>query len=228
MPKILIIGDSWGVGSYKFVGNPPRAIEAIPNTGLDYFLRKAGVDVTNISQAGASNFSQLSKLEDIKDTYDYIVWFQTEITRDIIEQQYTGTNYSSLLKYALKSIYDKAQSIYIAKRIPFLVIGGLVSVDQSIQNYEFAKSVIDHWLKELTENKFDIPLNVHCNYIRQILEYQTFDDLDFVNSQLDKMLYLENVLETHPALSDGLHPKKDSYEQLADRIIKLLNITTNN
>lgn len=211
------MGDSWGIGAYCYTKH--KTIESIPNTGLDFFLQTGGFVVKNISISGDSNVHQLDQLEATlaAESADAIVWFYTEVTRDIISEDYKGNNFKLLVDHAHTCNFNRAQAIYNRTGIPIVLIGCLSPIP-AISNYTFTKTTIKSWLDELIESKYQLPLNLHCNNLREVLETRKFTDLTFVNTEIDKMVFLETELEHHTAFSDGIHPSKDSYAQLAKRI----------
>jgi hypothetical protein len=221
LKKIIIMGDSWGIGAYRYTEY--RTIESIPDTGLGFFLQRAGFDVKNISISADSNIHQLDQLKLTLNTEsaDVIIWFYTEVTRDIIIKQYPGNNFKILVDHAHNFNFDYAQTIYNFTGIPTILIGCLSPVPD-VSHYTFTKTVIKSWLDELIDSKYQLPLNLHCNNLKQILDSRIFTDLKFVNDEIDKMLFLETRLENHNSFSDGIHPSKDSYARLAERITCLL------
>jgi hypothetical protein len=220
--KIFIIGDSWGVGAYKYAGNPPTAIEPIENTGLDFFLKNDGFEVKNFSKSATNNLQQLESLSITEESADLIIWFHTEVTRDLLYKTGEGSTYSELSAYAIKRNFDLAEKIYADKNIPFIVIGCLSPVSDIINNYSFVKTVITSWLDDLTEHKYKLPISLHTNNFKDFVEKYNPSDYQFMTSEMDKMIYLETKLETHRAFSQGVHPSKDSFYKLAERVSCLL------
>jgi hypothetical protein len=219
MPKnILIIGDSWGLGAFKIANG---AMELVPNTGIESYLSSIGHTVSNISKAGGSNTEQLNILTELLENnnqFDYIIWLYTETTRDALYDPIVASTYTELVNLAHRRNFATAQQIYDKHNIPFLVIGGLSVVPQ-IEN-TFALTIIPSWLSSLTNDI--LPLNIHANYLSELLQTNSFNDIAFITSEIDTMIALETKLETHPAFSDGLHPSKESYTILAERISCLI------
>lgn len=238
--RFLICGDSWGVGAYRYIGNPPTAIESIPNTGLDYFLHKQGHVVTNIAKGADSNYLQLkllvSTLQESND-YDYIIWIQTETNRDIVDTvignsiesvaQYPDFDFADFKKcmsYIKGRNYQYAQYIYNKFKVPFILIGGLSAIDSSIDKFNFAKLVIPSWLNDITEGQYDLAENMHQDIILKVLDKFTTIDKEFMIAELDKMKLIEDALENHPNFSNGVHPNAVQYEKLAIRILHELEL----
>ena len=219
MKKILIIGDSWGVGADRYI---PKSIEAIPATGPDFFLEQKGYTVVNRAEAGASNLTQLESIESID--ADYVIWFHTETNRDLLSRKLAGNNFRQLTEQAAENNYKLAQALYDKFKVPFIVIGCLSPLHKSIEKYSFYKYKIDSWLQELSG--FEPPLNIHSDNMDKVMTEYPPSDKTFVIDEIDGMLSVESALETHPAFSQGVHPSKDSYQQLVDRLH--LFITANN
>jgi hypothetical protein len=174
--KFFILGDSWGLGEWRIHN---KIMELVPDTGIDYYLRKLGHTVTNVSAGSASNFGQLRNaywtLRKNTD-YDYIIWFHTEPIRDVLETviddavvdgliQYPEykniTDYVEAMEYINNCNYNYAQNnIYNEFGIPFIVIGGIGRLDESIDSYEFAKYKIYSWPEELLHIDYHLPKNV--------------------------------------------------------------------
>lgn len=237
--RFLICGDSWGVGAYRYIGNPPVNIEPIENTGLDYYLTHQGYEVTVIAKGNASNFVQLKELATHLETnsYDYVIWIQTEPNRDIIQTvmgdalesaiQYPDfdiKDFAKCMSYIKDRNYQYAQCVYNKFNIPFIVIGGLSSIDPCIKNYTFAKVVIPNWLDDITENNFDLAENMHQDNMLTVLTTFTNVDKAYMVEELDRMKIIEDTLETHPNFSNGVHPNAQQFEILASRILGELGL----
>lgn len=230
--KFLICGDSWGVGAYQYIGNPPTGITPVANSGLDYFLTQHGCEVTNIAKGADSNFLQLVAL-DIKlkenSNYDAIVWIQTETNRDLIDssEQYPNfdiDNFKKSMSYVKETNYQFIQSIYDKFKIPFIVVGGLSAIDDSISKYTFAKVIIPSWLNDITEGKFVLAENMHQDIILKVLTAFPPSNKKFIVEELDRMKAVEDSLETHPNFSNGVHPNAQQFEKLAVRILNELEL----
>lgn len=230
--KFLICGDSWGVGAYQYTGNPSTGLIPIANSGLDYFLTQRGCEVTNIAKGADSNFLQLVALRSALEknsNYDFIVWIQTESSRDLIDSidQYPNfdiNNFKKSMSYVKDTNYHYIQSVYDKFKIPFIVIGGLSAVDDIINNYTFTKLIIPSWLNDITEGKYELAENVHQDNILDVLTTFPPRNKKFILEELDRMKVIENSLEIHPNFSDGIHPNIQQFEKLAIRIINELEL----
>jgi hypothetical protein len=97
MKRILLAGDSWGIGVYQYTNG-----EYGPTgQGIESILTNLGYDVTNISQGGGSNWLMLDRMDQIwlptprslysgsydkvefnLDDIDIIIFLQTDIFRE--------------------------------------------------------------------------------------------------------------------------------------------------
>jgi hypothetical protein len=77
--KVLLAGDSWGCGEWSWDA------KQIQHLGLELYLREYGCEVTNVSFPGCSNLYSITALKKqlVDNTYDVILWIQTDPTRDI-------------------------------------------------------------------------------------------------------------------------------------------------
>lgn len=235
--RFLICGDSWGVGAWRYEGN---GIHAIPNTGLDYYLQQLGHSVTNIARGQASNYVQLRALAshlEISNDYDYVIWFQTEPNRDIIDTvmgdalesaiQYPEFNikdYAKCMSYIKDRNYQYAQYVYEKFNVPFIVVGGLSNIDPCIANYTFPTKVIPSWLADITDGQYDLAENMHQNIMLSVLTHYTNVNKVYMVDELDKMKVIEESLESHPNFSNGVHPNAEQYGLLASRLLGELGL----
>ena len=230
--RFLICGDSWGVGAWRYEGN---GIYAIPNTGIDYYLQQQGHTVTNIAKGQASNYVQLKELTkqlEISNDYDYVIWFQTEPNRDIVDTvmgdalesaiQYPAfdiQDYAKCMSYIKPRNYQYAQYVYGKFNVPFVVVGGLSSIDPCINDYTFAAKVIPSWLDDITDSQYDLAENMHQNIMLSVLTHYTNVNKAYMVDELDKMKIIEESLESHPNFSNGVHPNTEQYGILASRLL---------
>jgi len=238
--KFFIMGDSWGVGEFCYNG---QVLESVPNTGIDYHLRKLGHTVTNISAGSAGNFGQLRNaywtLNENKD-YDYIIWFITESLRDIIEiciedpeEQQTqfpqfemSSNFKKVLKYIDEQNYQYAQKLYNQYQIPFVVVEGQSPLNKDVDSLGFVKHSIP-WLQELLELDFPPPVNSFFSWqkLQTILKHYAITEKDFITQNLDELDRSEiiiNLAKSSGCFPDNGHPSSICFKQLAYQIQELV------
>ena len=238
--KFFIIGDSYGCGEWE-IKSKSKTMTLVPDTGVDYYLKNLGHDTTNLSAGSACNFGQLRtaywKLKE-NCNYDYIIWFHTEPVRDIVEhiiddptdglKQYPNfkniKDYSVALKYINECNYAFAQDrLYAEFNIPFIVIGGVGRLEDSIDNFTFAKYKIYSWIEELLNINYKLPKNLNgWQRSKEVIDY--FDLFD-KQSVLDEITQAENyqrLLNLSSLFPDSVHPCREEYETLAYRILNML------
>lgn len=232
--KFLIIGDSWGIGEYKIKN---CIMEAVPDTGLEYYLTQLNHTVTNLSAGSACNFGQLrnarTHLDDVCNDYDYIIWFHTEPVRDvpdtIIDDEIDSPNqfpeFSSIkdfdqaMEYISYQNYKFAQSIFDQHYVPFVVIGGIGRLSKSIDDFSFAQIKIYSWAQELLGCDFELPVN----FFNRVRLKETFEKFEFDRQAVLQHLESTNRYQRECARSklfpDGVHVHRDEYKKLANRLL---------
>lgn len=237
--KFLIIGDSWGIGEYKIENH---IMEAVPDTGLDYYLTQLNHTVVNLSAGSACNFGQLRNagmhLTDVCNDYDYIVWFHTEAVRDvpdtIIDDDLDGPkqfpefssikDFDQAMEYISYQNYKFAQSIFDQHSIPFIAVGGIGRLSKSIDNFSFAKMKIYSWAQELLKCNFELPVNF---FNRARLE-EVFEKFNFDQESVTQHLTLADRYRSECMRSklfpDNVHVHRDEYKKLAHRILTNLEL----
>jgi len=151
MKKILITGDSWGVGEWDWA-NPDQY--TISHNGLAQYFVENGVDVVNLSQGGLSNRMICQHLNHFMEANQHltpsaIIVFQTEWTRDgsienakWISEEFTSLPHNTPVYDQFMDIDDSdrfiaAQNIIMGRyysrlseisqkyQVPVYVIGGV-------------------------------------------------------------------------------------------------------
>jgi hypothetical protein len=236
--KFFILGDSWGLGEYRLADG---RLELVPDTGLEFYLTQLGHTVTNISAGSASNFGQLRdaywRLRDHAD-YDVIIWFHTEPIRDIVETvihdpvdgpiQYPDfgsiKNYADALTYINQRNYAYAQdTIYSEFKIPFVVIGGVGRLEQSIDQYDFAKYTIHSWMQELLNLDYPLPRNqLIWNRWSEVFDTFNYSDRQHVLEELESAEHFQQLLKQSLLFPDDMHVVGPEYEKLAVRLLEII------
>jgi hypothetical protein len=238
--NFFILGDSWGVGEWKYVNHK---FISIPCTGLDFYLTQLGHTVTNISAGSAGNFGQLRHAYwTLKENanYDFMIWFHTESMRDIKEIMIDDPDegrrmfpnfamdidFDQVLHYINVENYRYAQNLYKEYQVPFIVIGGQSPVDPVIKEFEFAQHVITSWLQELLELDVIPPANTFFSWdkIKHILDHYKIDEKSFVLQNFDSLTRADkivNLARKSCLFPDNGHPSRTCFEQLANRILDL-------
>jgi hypothetical protein len=235
--KFFILGDSWGLGEYN---KNPKGLDLIPNTGIDYYLKNLGHWIVNKSAGGSGNFGQLRnaywKLKESSD-YDYIIWFHTEPIRDIVEiiiddtidgpKQYpefkTIKDLNLAFKYVNDCNYNFAQNkIYAEFKIPWIVVGGVGRLEDSITNFSFAQHKIYSWPEEILGLNYKLPRNqMHWHRCGEMFVRFVYDKQQVVD-ELDAVKNYQKLFQRSQLFPDDMHVTRIEYEKLANRILKML------
>ena len=239
--KFLIIGDSYGLGEWYLPNPTDQSTQVlVPDTGLDYYLRRLGHSVTNWSVGGDCNFGQLRHaywtLKENSD-FDYIIWFHTDPVRDAVEHvlhdpidgpiQFPEfskiTDFELAMQYINKRNYLYAENtIYEEFNIPFIVIAGVGRLEECIDQFDFAHYKIYCWAQEL--------LNLDSPLPRHLLRWWRSQDL-FENFKYDKQQVIDlidadirymRLLRESDLFPDNAHVCRQEYKKLADRILKII------
>lgn len=236
--NFLIIGDSWGLGEYSIQNN---IMSLVANSGIDYYLATHGHTSKNLSVGSASNFGQLrhcrTLLEsDIKQgEIDYIIWFHTEPIRDIsdtiIDDIIDGPiqfpkfsqleSFDQAMAYINYQNYVFAQTIYDTYKIPFITVGGLGKIHNSIKEFTFSKHIIISWAQEILGSS-ELPDNVLSRDREKELISRLKFNHESIISVINQSQYYRELLSNSSEFPDGLHPCTDQYRKLTQRILSLI------
>jgi hypothetical protein len=235
--KFFILGDSFGLGEWEVNSG---IMELVPNTGLDFYLKQLGHSTTNASAGSASNFGQLRnaywRLKEDSD-YDYIIWFHTEPIRDVVTvviddpidgvKQYPDfkniKDYHKAMSYINNQNYIYAhEQIYKEFKIPWIVIGGVGRLDDTIDTFDFAKYKIYSWAEELLRINYRLPSNqMHWHRWEEV--FSTFKyNKHQVLEELSAVTNYQKLTKISPLFPDHMHVIRTEYEKLAHRILKLI------
>jgi hypothetical protein len=243
--KFFIMGDSWGVGEWerdwRFSNFTPTPVK---DTGIDYYLTQAGHTVTNISVGMGGNHGQLRTAYcTLKENsnYDYIIWFHTTPLRDILQiimddpnegakkfPMFDINKWDQSLRYLNHQNYKFAQQkIYDEFHIPFIVIGGLGSVNKSIEEFAFAKFYITSWLGELLN--IDPPIQSFGTWDieEKILSFYQIDLKKFIlehSDYVNKFLEISKKISNSKDFPDEDHPSKECFKKLTYRLLDILDL----
>jgi hypothetical protein len=220
--NILIIGDSWATSPWW-----------APNNGhkwLEYTLIDLGHTVFNRAKGGGQNCQNLSDaiqfFENVKGKIkiDLVVWFHTELIRDINVHECSDPEFRDQ-RTSLEEIFDfvedyTAQKALEARELScakWAIIGGHAPV-RTPEKFAWAEMFIQDWRSEivgekLPESQLLSGLDWLNNHIEQFGK-------DVVSREIEKYERIVNVGEklTPLVFFDGVHPIAKHCEELANRI----------
>ena len=219
--KIEIWGDSWGVPNYE---KPVKGFT--PEGHLEFRLKKDGHIVYNLAKNGAGNLYSInnSKVDKQLDT-DCIIWFHTDIGRDIPFEVIKSKNWNSddQIDKLSKLTYTLAKSK--VKDIPLIVIEG--------QNY-----TQEPFFSNILPNAFLIPKIVNrLSGIDEIPSSQmvthVFHDRKFIknvnwdrnrwNNEIQLAFNMMEPRSGSPFFTDASHPNDKGHLFIYNEVVKILN-----
>jgi hypothetical protein len=224
--KILIGGDSWGMGEWEWKEDVKKY--KLNHKGLEQYFIEDGHEVTNVSSAGTSNLHSLHDLivETDKQNYNYCFWFQSDEIRDLRPYNFFEkniTSYDELIKQSDIQLEIVYRFIAIKCKVPVYMIGGCSKVktniiDKSYKNIiPFIPSVTEFLLKNYKHP------DVWCSdWINNISK--DFKDIDKL---LEQKKIQDNLALEPLFIPDGGHPNRYAIKKLYDYICSELSIQSN-
>ena len=103
LKNILILGDSWSQGEIDFDENKKHIVT---HGGVHRYLVEHGHSVTNLGGLGESNDQAYRCYIQQPATYDLVLWFQTDVTRDV-NYNYEELFYKKLVELkSIRGVFD--------------------------------------------------------------------------------------------------------------------------
>ena len=221
--KILLAGDSWGVGVWA---KPPAESNPISHGGVAQFLTEAGHDVTNLSIGGASNIGDILRFirTKSKGKYDFVFVIATDPNRDVRpedfwKKEYGVQDYINRHTLYLKSFIQQLDSL---DRGPIYLLGGLVKLDNDLVQNTSIKIAMPSILEFLEPNleMFDIFFTRHTKTLQSLDAKNILSD-DLINyiykqtKRWDQFAVRENIMGP-----DAVHPGLESHRKIADFLLE--------
>jgi hypothetical protein len=228
MKNILIIGDSWGCGEWKWEEVQGYCYGYNPHKGLESYFVDSNFQVVNLSQGGQSNLTGLYKTSLVKiEKFDSIIWIVTDSLRDVSSLHKRYVDLASYEEMVLDSETILRQSFAKANNlgVPILCLGGCAKLPPYISEYPNLIPVIS----SLTE--FLIPGYVHPKlwasfWLNDIKTSNTVAALS-VEARIkfiDQILYekeIQDRLTTEPLFTpDGSHPNRHAWKIVYDYLME--------
>jgi hypothetical protein len=214
--KILIIGDSWGCGEWVKFG--PGHYWTV-HSGLEFYLKEYGCNVTNLSMGGISNskiFDLLNEHIQINNSYDVIIWFQTDPLRNLRPyadniEIFKKNKEDFILAHdeLLDSIYAKFNSL----DLPIHCVGGTTKLNLAfLEKYPNLHPVIPSIIEMFGEAHIKI---WPSNWIKdpQVLKSLSHSVVEYLYSECEPKLSREWFFP------DGLHPNRKAHEKIFEYLI---------
>lgn len=207
--KIIIAGDSWGVGEWDRA--PDRVTHIINHQGLEQYFKDTGYNVINLSKGGYSNTQSIAPLP--KESDSVIIWIQTDPLRDLrpydrfkekFQSYQTLLDIQKELLTTTYSILNKLGKIYC--------IGGCSKLDLDlIKEFENLIPIIP-----------SVPEFLLPNYIHPKIWFSDWYELvdrQFDIDSIDKLLYNKKIQDSladswEYFQPDGKHPNRHGHKKI--------------
>lgn len=224
--KILIAGDSWGLGEWS-------EVEGNTHPGLESFLKHDGHTVTNISLGGAGlntiasqliNFNRKNKKSA---RHDLVFVFVTNSVRDLGKKDFWNKKktYKDYLEIHDSNLTNFTKTINQAKVGPIYLLGGLSKVDK--------KHVKDTNVKIAIPSILELIIPESSQYDMFFYEHMSSLTQKNINKPMLQKVYEQDLIwqkyREHILLQpDKAHPNRIAhykiYEHLKNEVLKY-NVT---
>lgn len=219
--NIAIIGDSWSINVHY--GHTPGYAP------LEYELMSFGHRVFSRGHGGSNNLYELDQfeyfLENTRSIFsiDYVIWFHTELMRDyhfLVEEN----NIDQHLDILADQTYTRAFDIHkLYPEIKWIIVGGHEPIVRHKHLLSFATVLIEDWRSEILGVKMPYTNFLgHLPYLENNIKKL---GVSRIEEELEKrntiMKYCEECKEF---FYDGIHPNSKTFNMLAHRLKKELNL----
>jgi hypothetical protein len=217
---IVIIGDSWGVGTWGNEGN--EYCLAGPGFGQYLMLHDR---VINLSVGAGSNTQALNRLEELLARYqvgndDTFYWIVTDPKRgaDVEDVVDPIMGLEEKLQYILFESFNCANNLAIKYNIKIQLIGGICDLKPDWDNcYDHLKIVMPSWGQFINSNyAANIFWKVDWDQVGKLVRQRRSDLIQewlYILELIDKKEY--SMQKTFPN-GDRLHPDKMAHRKLRD------------
>jgi len=222
MQHIIIVGDSWGEPNWR----GPQLPGFTEQGHTAHRLARAGYTVYNYSDSGRGNLNSWQRLDsNPPPAADWIIWFHTEVIRDITSTQRGLLR--QLLDQTADETYARINRIRLKREqtagAQLIVIEGQSQRHQPqfdcyFKNYELIPDLRATLLNQ--KSLPYTPLLAHISNGGQILE-------QFTDSNQDKLLWIEqtktimDLMAASALFPDRCHPGDLAHAQLTRRLTDL-------
>ena len=232
--NVLILGCSFGVPNYF---GPPMPG---PDTHTEFLLRKHGHTVFNCAKNGGSNLDSLERAksflhgipithpafkdQSVKTTagqkIDWIVWFHTELYRDL-QKLPNKTNLFTQDRSAIaKLTYQSYKEFQDQTSAKLAVIGGAGELDDCFSDYLLPEFTIRSWRSEILGID---TLSSHTLWQREYFNHSK-DTVKEKLQRLENDLYLLDLTHASADFPDDYHPGERPHRELAEKLHKLFQL----
>lgn len=235
--KILLLGDSWSQGELDFDQDGKHYVT---HRGVHQYLLDLGHNVINLGGLGKSNSQAVRQYRDNPGPYDLILWFSTDVLRDV------NWSYENLFLNRLKSLksikstFDEVQSIWFSnmndlareRNQKIYVMGGFSAIDSKIDFFpnliNFIPSIINLINPQYNFSMYGYFTNFEwfVNIIETAKKEQWFTNSELLyikeefTNMMDENIKLTNFLKTDKKYfwPDGIHPNRYGHQIIFNKI----------
>jgi hypothetical protein len=203
MKNILILGDSWGVPNYY---GPPGVA---PEYHTEFLLRDLGYTVTNCAANGGSNIDSIERA--FKHAANAIVWFHTDLTRDI--DLVTPTNLIQTVESLGHLTYQRAKDLQAFTGAKFIVIGACATIHPLLFEYITPDYYVIDWVNNICDvdlpplyTSYKVTPKVYKGMKEQDISFYVDDSKQILLEQYTNELNRLTCMKRSGHFPDGGHP----------------------
>ena len=222
--KILIAGDSWGLGEWDQLPDPIGYDVSHP--GLEYFLKQDKHEVKNISKGGNSpRLVYESGLKVETTVYDHVFVFVTDPHRDIISKDFwiNGYTYKDYLKRHDDMIKQFIADLGDLDIGPVHLVGGYTRVNSTMLSNSKVDIAIPSVLNLLTKRQWDMCFRDHLHMLRD----KKISDMvgkEVIGKVYDQEAIFDSLKGEHMMSSDGVHPDRHAHYEIYKELKRKYNM----
>jgi len=204
--KILLAGDSWGVGEWSKLGY-------LTHNGLEEYFKKHNYDITNVSVPSIGNSGIVYNITHAlqREKFDIVFFIQTDPLRDVSVD--FKSKWFKDYKHLQKIINSELEKIYFKLNmlnLPIYCMGGCTKLNLDIlKKYKNLKPAIPSIIKFLGYEQPNIWIS--SNWHKFIDKKWDLKTIDQILNEFAKMGRLENQLYFK---EDGGHPDREGLEKV--------------
>jgi hypothetical protein len=232
---IMIAGDSWGCGEWKF--HKGNYYPELLHKGLEQYLVDDGHNVINVSKGGISNLDIINRMQKWAGRYrdvaiDKVFVFQTEFSRDFKHREYISaydvddwniSTVDELISIWIERFYHRLSEFAQSKNCKVYLLGGVADTmwfDNMENDYPGCSIACQSVTSLLISNNSRVsqPVFSWLTSDDELLVSRLKQSTDIAKllDQINLGVEREATLAEHPKLffPDGRHPNRHGYKIL--------------
>jgi hypothetical protein len=235
--KILVAGDSWGLGECLPPHLAGQNTPGIAHGGLAQYLEQDGHQVWNISDAGLSNLAiserisnWLAKFHDRN--IDCVIMFATEYTRDMNYEfplEWTEIKHANdLCGICLSRSYYKLRDLSAQYHVPIYLVGGVVDTmygDRWPEIYPGVNITCQSMVNLILKGNHRTDNPVYSWYgvtaektVQRLKQHLPLDQVEVLLDLIDQGFRRQSLVYENPEFfwPDGVHANRKGHKVLYD------------